>query len=214
MFVSMHGRHPIELDAIDIPIVFCARPIAGYASLSYVDADNRAGASRAVRHLIGSGRRVVATVAGPPDMAPGVDRLKGYRDAVASAHMRDSGLIVYGDFSQASGEHALYRLLDRRPDIEAVFAASDLMAAGVLRALHRTGRKVPDDVAVGRLRRRPSRPSHDTAADHDPPAHRGNGCPDDRRAGFPGQRGRARPAMYSFRHRARAAGICLTRLLS
>jgi len=148
MFVSMHGRHPIDLDAIDIPIVFCARPTAGYASLSYVDADNRTGASRAVRHLIGSGRRVVATVAGPPDMAPGVDRLKGYRDAVASAHMSDSGLIVYGDFSQASGEHALYRLLDRRPDIEAVFAASDLMAAGVLRALHRTGRKAPHDVAV------------------------------------------------------------------
>ena len=148
MFVSMHGRHPIDLEAIGIPIVFVGRPVAGAGMLSYVDADNRAGGAQAARHLIASGRKVIATIAGPPDMAPGVDRLRGYRDAMANARMNDAGLIVYGDFSQVSGEHALYRLLDRRPDIEAVFAASDLMAAGVLRALHRTGRKVPDDVAV------------------------------------------------------------------
>jgi DNA-binding LacI/PurR family transcriptional regulator len=148
MFVSMHGRHPIDLEAIGIPIVFVGRPVSVAGTLSYVDADNRAGGAQAARHLIASGRKVVATIAGPPDMAPGVDRLRGYRDAMANARMNDAGLIVYGDFSQVSGEHALYRLLDRRPDIEAVFAASDLMAAGVLRALHRTGRKVPDDVAV------------------------------------------------------------------
>jgi DNA-binding LacI/PurR family transcriptional regulator len=81
-------------------------------------------------------------------MAPGVDRLLGYRKAMTSAGLDDRGLIVYGDFSPASGEHALYRLLDRRPNIQAVFAASDLMAAGALRALHGSGRRVPYDVAV------------------------------------------------------------------
>lgn len=59
-----------------------------------------------------------------------------------------SGLITYGDLRQASGEHAMNRLLDRHPDIDAVLAASDQMAVGALRALHRTGRRVPDDVAV------------------------------------------------------------------
>jgi DNA-binding LacI/PurR family transcriptional regulator len=81
-------------------------------------------------------------------MAPGVDRLVGYRKAMASAGLDDRGLIAYGDFSPASGEHALHRLLDRRPSIEAVFAASDLMAAGAIKALHSADRRVPCDVAV------------------------------------------------------------------
>jgi DNA-binding LacI/PurR family transcriptional regulator len=101
-----------------------------------------------VARLIEGGRSLVATIAGPPDMAPGVDRLLGYRKAMASAGLDDRSLVVYGDFSPASGEHALYRLLDRRPNIQAIFAASDLMAAGALRALHVSGRRVPDDVAV------------------------------------------------------------------
>jgi DNA-binding LacI/PurR family transcriptional regulator len=148
LFVSMHGRLPIDLDSLGIPVVLCGRPVRGGEEFSYIDADNLGGAELAVRYLIDKGRSVVATVAGPPDMTPGIDRLQGYRKAVASSGISDAGLIVYGDFGRASGEHALYRLLDRRPNLEAVFAASDLMAAGVLRALRRTGRRVPDDVAV------------------------------------------------------------------
>jgi DNA-binding LacI/PurR family transcriptional regulator len=74
--------------------------------------------------------------------------LAGYRTAVAEVGPIDPGLVAYGDFSQPSGEHAIRLLLDRRPDIDAVFAASDLMAMGVLRGLRRAGRRVPEDVAV------------------------------------------------------------------
>lgn len=148
VIVSMHGRLPLNPESLGIPVVFIGRPMPGGEELSYVDADNLGGAQRAVRHLIDGGRSQVATIAGPPDMAPGVDRLLGYRKAMTSAGLDDRGLIVYGDFSPASGEHALYRLLDRRPNIQAVFAASDLMAAGALRALHGSGRRVPYDVAV------------------------------------------------------------------
>lgn len=148
LFVSMHGRHPFGLEHLGLPVTLVGRPFSGGDNLSYVDADNRGGAERAVRYLIASGRTRIATVAGPRDMAPGVDRLAGYRSAVEEAGMTDPGLIGYGDFSQASGQHALCRLLDRRPGIDAVFAASDLMAAGVVRALRRTGHRVPGDVAV------------------------------------------------------------------
>lgn len=148
LFVSMHGRHPFGLENLGVPVALVGRPFSGGETLTYVDADNRGGAERAVRHLIASGRRVVATVAGPVDMSPGVDRLEGYRAATSAAGIDDPGLIVHGDFGQVSGHHALYRLLDRRPAVDAVFAASDLMAAGVLHALRRTGRRVPDDVAV------------------------------------------------------------------
>ena len=148
VIVSMHGRLPLNPESLGIPVVFIGRPMPGGEELSYVDADNLGGAQRAVQHLIDGGRCQVATIAGPPDMAPGVDRLLGYRKAMTSAGLDDRGLIVYGDFSPASGEHALRRLLDHRPNLEAVFAASDLMAAGALRALHGIGRRVPHDVAV------------------------------------------------------------------
>jgi DNA-binding LacI/PurR family transcriptional regulator len=148
LIASMHGRRPIRLHDLGIPVVLNGRPMADGDAVSYVDADNLGGAKLAVRHLLRSGRGVVGTVAGPQDMAVGADRLRGYRAAMADAGLSDAGLIVYGDFSRLSAEHAVDRLLNRRPGIGAVFAASDLMAAGVLRALRRTGRRVPDDVAV------------------------------------------------------------------
>ena len=149
LFVSMHGRSPLDLDHIGIPVVIGGRPINGDdGRVSYVDADNRGGAAQAVRHLIDSGRSVVATVAGPRDMTVGLDRLAGYRRVMADAERSDHGLVFFGDFGQASGEHATTRLLERRPDVDAIFTASDLMAVGVLRALRRAGRRVPDDVAV------------------------------------------------------------------
>jgi DNA-binding LacI/PurR family transcriptional regulator len=148
LFVSMHGRADFEYASLGIPLVLCGRPVARGSALSYVDADNVGGANAAVRYLLDSGRKAVATIAGPPDMAPGVDRLLGYRQALAMAGALDPGMIAYGDFSLISGQHALFRLIDHRPGIDAVFAASDLMAAGAMHALRRLGRRVPHDVAV------------------------------------------------------------------
>src|SRR6266542_6128118 len=80
LIVSLHGLDelPLGLKRQGIPVVLCGRPLAA-ADLSYVDADNQHGAMQAVAHLVEQGRRVIATVAGPQDMAPGIDRLEGYR---------------------------------------------------------------------------------------------------------------------------------------
>jgi DNA-binding LacI/PurR family transcriptional regulator len=148
LFVSVHGKLPESLDQLGVPTVLCGRPLDSGPNLSYVDADNVGGAERAVGHLLTQGRDCIATVAGPTDMSAGVDRLAGYRKTLAAAGFDDSGLIGYGDFGRVSAEHATYRILDRNPGVDAVFAASDLMAGGVLRALRRRGRRVPEDVAV------------------------------------------------------------------
>jgi DNA-binding LacI/PurR family transcriptional regulator len=129
-------------------VVLAGRSFGNDDGISYVDADNIGGAKMAVQYLLKSGRGMVATIAGPPDMAPGADRLTGYRAAMSEVGLLDPGLIVFGDFGRVSAEHGLNRLLDQRPGIDAVFAASDLMAAGVLGALRRSGRRVPEDVAV------------------------------------------------------------------
>ncbi|MBC6461130.1 LacI family DNA-binding transcriptional regulator [Actinomadura sp. HBU206391] len=147
--IGMHSNHPFALlhATTGIPVVLAGRPASG-TPLPYVDADNRGGSRAAVEYLARSGRRVIGTIAGPPDMSVGIDRLEGFRAGMGEAGLLANGLVAYGDFRQASGEHAMNHLLDRRPDLDAVLVASDLMAVGALRALRRAGRRVPEDVAV------------------------------------------------------------------
>jgi len=120
-----------------------ARPV------TYVDADNVGGAEAAVAHLVAGGRRTIGTVAGPADMAPGADRRTGWEKALGEAgRPADARLVAEADFTRAGGRAATAALLARRPDLDGLFAASDLMALGALDALRAAGRRVPDDVAV------------------------------------------------------------------
>ena len=148
LLLAAHGRHPlaVSLRAAGMPVILVGRPLHPTRA-SYVDADNRGGARQAVEHLVGRGRRTIATIAGPPDMAVGADRLAGYREAMDEAGL-GPGAVAYGDWTHMSGVHAMWRLLDQRPALDAVFVSSDIMAAGALHTLRRAGRRVPDDVAV------------------------------------------------------------------
>ncbi|MGH3447064.1 MAG: substrate-binding domain-containing protein, partial [Nocardioidaceae bacterium] len=118
-------------------------------NLYYVDADNVGGAATATSYLIDSGRTTVATVTGPQDMCAGQDRLTGYRDALQKANLPEQDdLVGEGGFTLSSGFDAMTQLLETRPDIDAVFAASDLTALGAMRAIELSGRRIHDDVAV------------------------------------------------------------------
>jgi DNA-binding LacI/PurR family transcriptional regulator len=149
LLVSLHGADPLpgDLQRLGIPVVVGGRPPA--PGITYVDVDNRGGAMTATRHLVDLGRTTAATVAGPQDMPPGADRLTGYRQALVEAgRAADERLVEVADFSLDGGREAMRRLLERCPDIDAVFVASDLMALGALGALRAAGRSVPGDVAV------------------------------------------------------------------
>ena len=152
LLASVHGDDPLPatLERAGVPAVLVGRGVDRGAPGSYVDADNRGGALAAVAHLAARGRRRIATITGPLDMGVGLDRLDGYRDGLAAAGLAaDPGLVEPGDFTEEGGAAATARLLQRPgPPVDAIFAASDLMAAGALRALRAAGRKVPGDVAV------------------------------------------------------------------
>ncbi|WP_446217123.1 LacI family DNA-binding transcriptional regulator [Micromonospora sp. IBHARD004] len=147
LFASLHGADPLPgvLSRLGIPVVCAGRPLDG-AEVPYVDVDNVGGVTRAVRHLIGNGRRRIATIAGPQDMVAGIERLTGYREAMAAAGL--PAREAFGDFTRESGAAAMRDLLAAYPDLDAVCAASDLMAHAALRTLRKAGRRVPDDVAV------------------------------------------------------------------
>lgn len=115
--------------------------------VSYVDVDNANGARMAVEHLLRQGRRRIATVCGPRRTTAGRDRLAGYRQALEARGLAyDEALVAEGDFSEDGGRVAMQMLLASAPD--AVFAASDMMAIGAMKALKEAGRSIPDDVAV------------------------------------------------------------------
>lgn len=147
LIVSHHTSDAfVERIADAVPVVWGGRPLQQRSSEYVVDVDNIAAARTATRHFIDSGRTRVATITGPATMLASVDRLQGYRDALA-----DAGLSPFaeeeGDYSEASGAEVARRLLaGERPD--AIFAASDLMARGAMRVLRAEGVRVPEDIAV------------------------------------------------------------------
>ena len=150
LLVSLHEGDPLpaRLSAAGVPIVLVGRPPKG-SRVSYVDVDNRQGAHSAVAHLISTGRKVIGTITGLLDTAPGIDRRQGYRDALADGGLKhDPTLEAPGYFTQEGAAAAMASLLETHPDIDAVFAASDQMAASVLPVILASGRRVPDDVAV------------------------------------------------------------------
>ncbi|MET9894378.1 LacI family DNA-binding transcriptional regulator [Streptomyces sp. NPDC006465] len=146
---SLHLDDPLPglIHGAGVPTVFGGRPGwgDGVREAVYVDCDNRGGARQAVRYLLGLGRTRIAHITGALDQTSAVDRLDGFRDVMSDV---DPGLIAQGDFTPAGGERAMRELLERRPDLDAVFVANDLSALGVLRVLREQGRRVPEDVAV------------------------------------------------------------------
>lgn len=147
--VASHHRDDAlnrELVASGLPSVFIGRPL-DVEHAHYVDIDNTLGARLATEHLLGLGRTKVATIAGPADMTAGIDRLLGWHQALESAGL-PTDAVVRGDFTTLGGADAAERLLAEHPDVDAIFCASDVMAASALAVLRAHGRAVPQDVAV------------------------------------------------------------------
>lgn len=149
IFVSLHGNDPLPrvLQEAGVPVILAGRPFSDVAGMSYVSADNVGGARSAVALLVRRGRTRIATIAGPMDMTPSVDRLAGFEAELAACGLRSQG-IAEGDFSVGGGRRAMAQLLADAPGLDAVFVANDLMALGALQVLAEVGRRVPDDVAI------------------------------------------------------------------
>ncbi|MFN8193202.1 MAG: LacI family DNA-binding transcriptional regulator [Nocardioidaceae bacterium] len=150
LFLSVHDQDalPEVLRPRGIPFVLGGRA-AGAEEAPFVDVDNALGARLAVDHLVHRGRRRIATITGPLDLMVGRERLRGYEEGLAAAGLApEPALVAHGDFSLASGEAAMRTLLVTGPDLDGLFCANDLMAAGALRVLHEAGRRVPSQVAV------------------------------------------------------------------
>ena len=150
LLVSVHADDPLpdQLAQLEIPAVISG-PRSAAESLTSVDSDNFGGGRQAVEHLLSRGRRTIAHITGRLDVYGAQRRADGYRAALRDAGIEvDEQLVERGDFTEEGGRRAMTRLLERRPALDAVFAGSDVTAAGARQVLREAGRRIPDDVAL------------------------------------------------------------------
>ena len=132
----------------NLPLILTGRAVEGERIFA-LDVDSTPGARLATDYLIGQGHRRIAYIGGPEDHPDAAQRLEGYRAALAARKIPfNKKLVVIGDYSDGGGYKAMNELLDGGAEFTAVFGANDQTAYGAMLALHRRGKRVPDDVSV------------------------------------------------------------------
>ncbi|WP_103338502.1 LacI family DNA-binding transcriptional regulator [Amycolatopsis sp. CA-126428] len=139
-----------SLAAVGSRLVLCGRPPLGDdVPVTVVEYDNEGGAYAVASHLLTNGHRRILFVGHVESSTTTRGRLAGYRRALAAFDLElDSDLVVEADFTRASAHRAVQKRLAQGRDFTAIFAESDVIAAGAMRALIDAGLSVPDDVSI------------------------------------------------------------------
>ncbi|MCY0897413.1 MAG: LacI family DNA-binding transcriptional regulator [Firmicutes bacterium] len=138
----------IDLAEQNVPIVVLDRDLS-HPYLMAISADHENGAYEATQYLIKAGYRDILFLGGPHSSLDAELRFRGYRRALLDAHLTPPERpVLRGDFTEASGVRETERLLATMKKPEAIFAANDEMALGVLHVLRQHHIRVPDDVAL------------------------------------------------------------------
>jgi DNA-binding LacI/PurR family transcriptional regulator len=131
--VLINNQHPDETDEF----------------IYSVTIDNIKASTEVMRHLIGLGHKRIAYIGDRGGFQSDIERLAGYRQALASAEYPFlPELVVHGDGKPEGGAEAMERLLALPGPPSAVFCYNDMSALGALRVLNRCGIKVPEDISV------------------------------------------------------------------
>lgn len=148
--MALHSNDPRiqSLCRSSIPTIFIDSLFQGEHS-TYVKSDYMGGAIQATEHLLRLGHRRIAFFSGSLVSPTGTERLLGHQQAMARAGLvSDPQLLRSSGWETQEAYQEAMKMLSERRDFTAIFAASDMMAIGVLRALHEHGLRVPQDVSV------------------------------------------------------------------
>lgn len=132
----------------NLPLVVNGTPHSSNP-FAYVDADNAGGAYAAVEHFVKTGRKSIAVITGDLTNTAAEHRLDGYLAAVNFFKLQESkSLIAKGDWTRESGFNLANKLMEKNPDLDAIFCSNDIMALGAIAAIQEAGKSVPEDIAV------------------------------------------------------------------
>ncbi|MES5818712.1 LacI family DNA-binding transcriptional regulator [Streptomyces sp. RG80] len=131
-------------------LVLCGRPPLGPgAPVTVIEYDNEGGAYALVAHVLAQGHQRVLYLGGKSDHSTAQGRERGYLAAHRARGVEPAEeLVLHGDFTRDSGHRLMREALERKLDFTAVVAATDMVAAGALTALHEAGLSVPGDVSL------------------------------------------------------------------
>ena len=131
-----------------LPVVVLDRHVRS-GQVDEVRTDSEAGAYLAIRHMIDLGHRRIAVLTGPADVSTSMDRVAGYRRALAEESLEpDSRYILFGEYNDASGFEMTQRILAARPRPTALFAANNFIAFGAIQALREAGLSIPEEMSI------------------------------------------------------------------
>ncbi|MBQ0905252.1 LacI family DNA-binding transcriptional regulator [Micromonospora sp. U21] len=131
-----------------VTVVQADRMVDGLTS-DGVLVDNVQGSQEITSHLIDLGHTTIALLIDETDWTTGAGRLAGYRAALRAARLpMDPALVVPTRFQPDAARDAVNALLDRRPDVTALFAANNMLAEGAFQALQGRGLRLPDDLSL------------------------------------------------------------------
>jgi len=142
----------IEAASAGIPMVLLERAPDGLDADEVIVGDWVKVGRTAVEHLASLGHERIAMIAGTEGVLTGDDRVAGYGQAMAAHGLSvGDGYLVrcdFSDFTEAGGERAMHRLLELPVPPTAVFAATDMMALGAIKACRRRGVRVQENISL------------------------------------------------------------------
>ncbi len=142
------SRHVTEIQQQGIPVMVIDRYLPG-TNLPFVTTDNHLGALMATEHFIEMGHRNIACIQGINGISANSERVKGYRDALQNHGIPVNESMILGtDFGEENGYIQTKKLLDLPTRPTAIFALSNLISLGTLRALKEAGLTVPEDISI------------------------------------------------------------------
>lgn len=138
-----------DLLAQNIPLVALGDWREAQGMVSSVGLDEVDGGYQATRYLLDLGHRQIGLITGPSENSAAINRRKGYEQALAEFGIAfDPSLLAEGDWTFGSGFRAAIALLQRHPEVTAMFCENDRMAIGAIQAIQQSGRRVPEDVSI------------------------------------------------------------------
>lgn len=142
------GEEELSRIGCEFPVVQCCEYKEG-AKVSRVSIDNFSAAYKAVRHLTSLGHKRIGLISAANIYVSTIKREEGYEKALLDAGLSpDSRFVKRGDHSFKGGIRAASQLLSLKDRPTAIFAISDMMAIGAMRAAAENGLQVPKDIAV------------------------------------------------------------------
>jgi len=136
-----------EINKTNIPVILVDRPLKG-SHLPHVTTNNYTGGFEATNHLIRNGHRHIACIQGAKTSVPNTKRIAGYMDALKRVDLEANAVVVGNEFSLQNGYLETKLLLNSKNIPTAIFALSNTIGLGAMKAIREAGLRIPEDISL------------------------------------------------------------------